>query len=133
ANCRHIPGSTVRAIPGSHAVLPVAALHRSVEGQPAPLVSTPVRGSVGANHLWHYPRPIAMAGWRAGVGRRVCTGSRPSSPGRHDFMMLSSTRTAIGIDLGGTNLKGGVVDDTGTILFKRSRPAPSKESSAEDI
>ncbi len=42
-------------------------------------------------------------------------------------------QTAIGIDLGGTNLKGGVVDDTGRVLLKRSQPAPPKDSSADEI
>jgi glucokinase len=42
-------------------------------------------------------------------------------------------RTAIGIDLGGTNLKGGLVDDTGQVLFKASVPSPGQSGSAEQI
>ena len=42
-------------------------------------------------------------------------------------------RTAIGIDLGGTNLKGGLVDDTGRILFQASAPSPGQAGSADQI
>jgi glucokinase len=48
-------------------------------------------------------------------------------------MTADGVRTAIGIDLGGTTLKGGVVDDTGRVLLKRSQPAPAKHSPAEHI
>ena len=34
-------------------------------------------------------------------------------------------RYAIGIDLGGTNLKGGLVDETGRVVFKESRGSPT--------
>ena len=34
-------------------------------------------------------------------------------------------RYAIGIDLGGTNLKGGLVDETGQVIFKETRPSPA--------
>lgn len=34
-------------------------------------------------------------------------------------------RYAIGIDLGGTNLKGGLVDETGRVIFKETRPSPA--------
>lgn len=48
-------------------------------------------------------------------------------------MTASGHRTAIGIDLGGTNLKGGVVDETGRVLARRSQPAPAKTSPAGQI
>jgi len=42
-------------------------------------------------------------------------------------------RTAIGIDLGGTNLKGGLVDDSGRVLFQASEPSAGPAGSAEQI
>jgi glucokinase len=35
-------------------------------------------------------------------------------------------RYAIGIDLGGTNLKGGLVDEGGRVVFKETRPSPTQ-------
>jgi glucokinase len=48
-------------------------------------------------------------------------------------MTTSGVRCAIGIDLGGTNLKGGVVDDAGRVLLKRTQRAPELKSTAEQI
>lgn len=42
-------------------------------------------------------------------------------------------RYAIGIDLGGTNLKGGLVDETGRAIFKASRPTPVEHRSPDPI
>ena len=48
-------------------------------------------------------------------------------------MSSPAVRCAIGIDLGGTNLKGGVIDDAGRVRLKHSQPAPAKDSSPEHI
>src|SRR5262245_30115355 len=42
-------------------------------------------------------------------------------------------RTAIGLDLGGTALKGGLVAETGRLLFKESRPSPAAARSPEAV
>lgn len=42
-------------------------------------------------------------------------------------------RYAIGLDLGGTNLKGGLVDQTGRVIFKETRPSPARGSSPDPI
>jgi len=42
-------------------------------------------------------------------------------------------RYALGIDLGGTNLKGGLVDETGRVLFKASRPTPVEQRAPEPV
>ena len=42
-------------------------------------------------------------------------------------------RYAIGLDLGGTNLKGGLVDQAGRVVFKASRPSPVEHHSPEPV
>lgn len=42
-------------------------------------------------------------------------------------------RHALGIDIGGTALKGGLVDETGRVLFKASRPSPAEHRSPQPV
>ena len=42
-------------------------------------------------------------------------------------------RHAVGVDLGGTQIKGGIVDENGRVVYKEMRPTPAGSASAQEF
>ena len=48
-------------------------------------------------------------------------------------VMHAMTRVAVGVDVGGTSIKAGLVEDSGRVLFQTSVPTPPRSARPDDV
>ena len=74
------------------------------------------------------PTVCAAVDGLVSLGLLTTAGEGCSTGGRPPMMLKlnADSQYAVGVDLGGTNLRVGIADLTGKILFHRERPSPGK-------